>query len=210
MDKFILHSVRECPFSISVRVVLEIKQCAYDVVEERPGDWTDFLCNNLAFPQVPALIHGDKVISESNPINEYLDGVVALPSLIPDQPQDEDAMRVWWRWCEGLLKPALDQYYYLEDTSFHLAGKVKVEKLFNVLESELRKYTNLVNQDLSLADIAVIPFIRKAMLQPYDPVDMGRYPRLKKWADQVLEAAYFNEQVMRKYPLAKGRMVKRF
>ena len=210
MDKFILHSSHECPYSIRTRIVLELKKIPYELIEERRGDWSDFLRNNLENPTVPVLLHEDKIIREANIINEYLEQIVAQPALVPANYEDKEVMRLWWRWCDGLFKPAIDQFRYLDDNEFHLAGKVKLERLFNVLEQELIKYQNLVNATLSLADIAVIPFVRQALLVQKDPLDITRYPRLQAWSNQILEADFFKQNVMRHHPFIKPKPTKRF
>ena len=44
---------------------------------------------------VPTLIHGDRVLNESNVIIQYLDEVFPEPTLTPSDPYDRAQMRIW-------------------------------------------------------------------------------------------------------------------
>src|SRR3546814_15996599 len=46
---------------------------------------------------VPTLVHGDRVVIESNVILEYIEDPFPEPSLSPSDPADLEAMRLWLR-----------------------------------------------------------------------------------------------------------------
>src|SRR3546814_9762074 len=46
---------------------------------------------------VPTLVHGDRVVIESNVILEYIEDTFPEPSLSPSDPADLEAMRLWLR-----------------------------------------------------------------------------------------------------------------
>lgn len=57
--------------------------------------------------QVPALVHDDKVITESTVINEYLDSVFEGPRLRPADPYWRARMRIWTKFVDEYFCPAL-------------------------------------------------------------------------------------------------------
>lgn len=56
---------------------------------------------------VPALVHDGHVITESSVINEYLDEVFPDPPLAPARPADRADMRIWVKFEEDVLHPAV-------------------------------------------------------------------------------------------------------
>ncbi len=57
--------------------------------------------------QVPALVHDDKVITESTVINEYLDETFDGPPLRPAHPYWRARMRIWTKFVDEYFCPAL-------------------------------------------------------------------------------------------------------
>src|SRR5690606_24589779 len=60
---------------------------------------------------VPTLVHGDKVVYESNVINEYLERVRPEPSLVPSDPYEQAQMRMWMAFELEWAKPFRDAIY---------------------------------------------------------------------------------------------------
>ena len=60
---------------------------------------------------VPTLLHGDKVLYESNVINEYLDAAFPEPCLVPRDPWGQAQMRMWFAFESDWGKPFRDAIY---------------------------------------------------------------------------------------------------
>jgi glutathione S-transferase len=60
---------------------------------------------------VPTLTHGDRVIYESNVINEYLDATFPDPPLVPDDAYGKAQMRMWFAFENDWAKPFRDIVY---------------------------------------------------------------------------------------------------
>ena len=60
---------------------------------------------------VPTLIHGDRVLYDSNVINEYLDAMYPEPSLVPEDPFARAQMRMWFAFETDYAKPFRDATY---------------------------------------------------------------------------------------------------
>jgi len=56
---------------------------------------------------IPALVHGDIVLTESTPMMEYIDEAFDGPSLVPVNPADRWRMRQWMRFVDGYMGPSL-------------------------------------------------------------------------------------------------------
>ena len=57
--------------------------------------------------QVPVLVHDGRVLVESSVINEYLDDVFPEPPLRPANPAARAQMRVFSKWIDEILMPAV-------------------------------------------------------------------------------------------------------
>jgi glutathione S-transferase len=60
---------------------------------------------------VPTLVHGDKVLYESNVINEYIDAVFPDPPLAPKDPWGQAQIRMWFAFENDFAKPFRDAVY---------------------------------------------------------------------------------------------------
>lgn len=57
--------------------------------------------------QVPALVHEGRVLTESTVINEYIDQVFDGPPLRPVDPWLLGQMRIWTKYVDEIVRPAL-------------------------------------------------------------------------------------------------------
>ena len=100
------------------------------------------------------------------------------------------------------FKKYLDLYKYAdrypENTAeyYRQQGEVFLEKL----ECELYKTKFILKEDITLVDMAVLPFIRQFAFVDKDWFDKSQYNKLKKWLEMLLETSLFND-VMKKHPV---------
>jgi len=57
--------------------------------------------------QVPTLLHGGRVLTESTVIAEYVDAVFEGPALRPADEWDRAQMRIWTKYVDEVFRPAL-------------------------------------------------------------------------------------------------------
>jgi glutathione S-transferase len=60
---------------------------------------------------VPTLVHDQRVVYESNTINEYIDAVFPSPRLVPRDPWGQAQMRMWFAFEGDFAKPFRDVAY---------------------------------------------------------------------------------------------------
>ncbi len=211
--KFILHNYNRCPFCIRTRILLYLKKIPYEIVEEPLRVWTPWMkewsSSNNERPRVPVLrILGDdgieKIMPESNDINLFLDTSFGEAQFTPekDSPAYHEMLR-WFAWCAKELKPVLDLYKYGENKVFdiekHPAHTELLKNLVLVLEDALANKKYLIEERLTLADIAIIPFMRQIMKTREGEFDFTPYPHVLAWTNSIIETDWFKNVVMEKY-----------
>lgn len=103
-----LYAVPVSNFCATVRLVLRLKEVAYD--EKPPPDGYGSAAYKAVVPTgtVPGLVDGDVVLSESSVIVEYLDARYPVPSLRPVRAPAERARLRWLaRLHDGRIEPPL-------------------------------------------------------------------------------------------------------
>ncbi len=103
--------------------------------------------------------------------------------------------------CDGEFKLALDQYKYAD--RHPLAAEVYREQgmaFLNDLDQRLNEHRYLLANQITIADIAIMPFIRQFANVDREWFDRSGVDRLVAWLDTLLDSALF-EQAMQKHPL---------
>ena len=99
------------------------------------------------------------------------------------------------------FKHNLDRYKYPErypdeeDKDYRAEGEVFLQKL----EQYLSQHRYLLSEQISIADIAIMPFVRQFAHADKNWFDQAAYPYLQQWLSSFLESELFLN-VMKKYP----------
>ena len=210
--KLILHSYRRCPFCIRTRILLCLKKIPYEIVEEPLREWTPWMLEwskkNDERPRVPVLrdINDDgteETMPESNEMNLFIDAMSVTPEFTPELNTDSyKEMITWFDWCARELKPMIDLYKYGVNLKFdaetHVVHTAELQKRIQELEDELGSKKFLIENRLTLADIAIIPFIRQIMRTREGEFDFAPYSKVLLWTNSIVETDWFKEIVMKK------------
>jgi len=215
----ILYSYRRCPYAMRARMAIAYSGIQ---VEQREIVFWDKPAHMLEVSPkgtVPVLILPDgSVIDESRDIMLWaLNNAKASEEYKRDQawlchdlPQAQEEIAQWVTLCDEEFKPHLDHYKYADrfpeksKESYREQGcpfLQAIEKSLAVnLDTEGDESLALVGQKVSMADIAVFPFIRQFVNVDKAWFLDADYPYLKRWLDQNLESAYF-KTVMKNRPV---------
>ena len=194
----ILYTFRRCPYAIRARMALayakiSVEQREVDLKNKPPG-----LILASAKATVPVLIlENGHVLEESMDIMKW-----ALEQSDPDG------------WLQADLKITCDELIHLNDTSFKpildnykypqksekqdpVYYREKAKHYFGQLNSLLMQHRYLLADHITLADVAIFPFIRQFYLVDPRWFEESDYKFLQAWLDFFLNSTLFI-QVMEK------------
>lgn len=196
----LLYSFRRCPYAIRARLAIHYAQCRVVLREVLLRSKPPELVRASAKGTVPVLLLPDRrVIDESLDIMRW-----ALDQHDPDHwlRQDPAQTEALIATNDGPFKQALDRYKYADRFPQRAPADYRAdcEVFLCALEHRLARRAFLVSDTLSLADAAILPFIRQfAGVDPHW-FAQAPYPQLRRWLNEFLGAPLFT-QVMDKYPV---------
>ena len=176
----ILFDAARCPFCARVRIVLAEKGVPYETVEIDLSDRPAWLYEKNPRGKVPVLEDDELVLPESAVIMEYLEERYPEPALLPADPADRAAARLWLWDFDRLLG---DDYYAArrgED-----GGPERLATRLGKLDLWLDGRPFLAGSACSLADLGYVPWILRG--RQLLGVDLGPYPALSRWLDELAE-----------------------
>lgn len=199
----ILYSFRRCPYAMRARLgcalflpqqSLELREV---VLKNKPQQLLDI--SPKATVPVLQLIDGT-VIDESRDILTW-----ALDQATNESKAQYSPIHLQLEIDElidendGSFKWALDHYKYADrfdetEEYYRELGEVFLTKL----EQLLANNRHLFSAELSLADIAIFPFVRQFAHVDKKWFEQSAYPKLNLWLDALLESELFNS-IMEKY-----------
>jgi glutathione S-transferase len=115
---------------------------------------------------------------------------------------DEKSAQAWIEKNDGPFKNLLDQYKYpnrFPNLSQEDVLNSAIELMLKPMESALQSSRYLMSNKLSLADVAIFPFIRQFAAVNPQRFESLPFPSVKAWLHQHLESDLFNS-VMDKHP----------
>lgn len=204
----ILYSFRRCPYAMRARMAL--KQCNIVVelreilLRDKPQD----MLNHSPKGTVPVLIlPAGEVIDESWDIVKWAfrkSSLVGLQAGTTDQMIDQAERLVVE--SDSMFKPWLDKYKYSDKYPEH-DGKYyrdRCEEFVAELNDQLQRHDYLLNDQLTIADIAISPFIRQFANVDKNWFCTTRYSHLQKWLDGILTSELFTSTMQKHEPWQSG------
>ena len=197
MHKPKLFTYRRCPYAIRSRLALYQASIDYESIEislkNKPGDFLALSPKGT----VPVLVQSDgKIIEESLEIMLWALNINDREHWVL---KDNDL-------CQKLIfendfhfKKNLDKYKYADRFPEHPKEyyRSQCEIFLNALEEKLQFKLYLIEDRISIADIAIFPFIRQFRLVDENWFLNSKYDALKKWLNGLINSCMFKE-VMKK------------
>jgi glutathione S-transferase len=198
----LLYSFRRCPYAIRARMALFNSDIQIDIHEVSLKNKPRAMLELSSKGTVPMLVVDDQVIDESldimlwalninDPDGWYADYSEAEKSYAMQLiTQNDEEFKGWLdKYKYADCHPEFSQDYYRE----------KCEVFLQVLETALEKSAYLMGETISLADIAIFPFIRQFAMVDKNWFDSCPFPKTRSWLNSLLDLPLFTH-VMAKTP----------
>ncbi len=203
----ILYSFRRCPYAIRARMALRVAEIAIEhreiSLKNKPPEMID------ASPKgtVPVLLLPDGTV-----LDESLEIIFwALSQNDPHHWLDTDPLTLekalhLIKINDSDFKYHLDRYKYSVRYPQYTRNEYRHhgECFLKQLECLLQNRTYLLGNQPSLADIAVLPFIRQFALVDMAWFEQAGYGKLVIWLNTLLDSVWFTDVMQKQTPWTSG------
>ena len=135
--------------------------------------------------QVPTLVDGDIVITDSTAALIYLAKKCNATNWLPEDPAGAAAVQRWLSAASGELYRSVVQAragrQFRREVDFERADS-EATRLFNWMQSELEEKTWLAADHATIADVAMYSYLRVA---DEGELDLSAYPAITRWLADV-------------------------
>lgn len=195
----ILYSYRRCPYAMRARMALSYAGIPVEIREISLKDKPAHMLQVSPKGTVPVLVlSGGQVIDQSLEIMQWALQQRDTDGWLSVDPQ-HTALLITEN--DGSFKQNLDRYKYAIRFPEHSAENYRQQgELFLAkLELHLQQNPFLLGNAISLADIAIFPFIRQFAAVDNRWFESTDYIKLRSWLQHLVESELFT-RVMVKYP----------
>ncbi|MDP1923735.1 MAG: glutathione S-transferase [Thiobacillus sp.] len=200
----VFYSFRRCPYAIRARLALTLAGIALEVREVTLRDKPAAMLTLSPKGTVPVLQLPDgRVLEQSLDIMHWALGQADAGIWRMDDATGQSLIAL----NDGAFKGLLDDYKYADPQSTHPAGHYRdeaVDLFVAPLNRRLSLSPYLLGETATLADLAIVPFIRQ-----FAGVDPGwflaaPFPALRRWLDAWTHSALFVSVMPRLDPWQPG------
>lgn len=196
----ILYSFRRCPYAIRARLALLYASIAVELREVLLKDKPQSMLDLSPKGTVPVLVLPDgNIIDESIEIMHWAIAQNDSDNWYQPKPTLRTEIDLLISQNDNDFKPWLDKYKYADrhpELSMAFYRK-KAEEFLLLLESLLTKNRYLLAEHVTLADMAIFPFIRQFAFVDKNWFDQSDYHKLKGWLEQHLSSAIFEAAMIK-------------
>ena len=183
----ILYSFRRCPYAMRARMAIHISNQKCEIREVLLRDKPPSMLEYSSKGTVPVLVlQSGEVIDESLDVIDW-----ALNLNDPNnwlRSKENEKTKKLIEINDGEFKHHLDRYKYSkrydnEDPEFH---KKKCLKFIESVNNELSNSKYIFDDNISYADIVLLPFMRQFRIADMEWFDSLPYDNLKEWLSSFL------------------------
>ncbi|WP_299865952.1 glutathione S-transferase [uncultured Hoeflea sp.] len=194
MARPVLYSFRRCPYAIRARLALAVAGIEVELREVVLRDKPCAFLDVSPSATVPCLVCEDGVIDESLDVMIWALGINDPEGWLEMPGEGHD----WIARNDGLFKQALDRVKYAarypdDDPA---AQRELAASFLGALDDKIGDW---MFGRPTLADFAILPFVRQFAFIDKACFDAQPWPRLQAWLDRFLTSDEF-DAVMAKYP----------
>ncbi|MET3116791.1 glutathione S-transferase [Undibacterium sp. GrIS 1.8] len=195
--KPLLYSFRRCPYAMRARLAIKLSGVDVDIQEVSLRNKPQAMLDHSPKGTVPVLVLTDgRVIDQSLDImcwamaqHQQHDTTLWL---MPDGTLPSEVLNLISQ-NDSRFKYDLDRYKYAERFPEYSATtyRERAEVFLLILDSRLQQHQYLSSEQLSMADLAILPFVRQCALVDADWFYSSRYQHLIAWLDRFLQSDLF-------------------
>ena len=185
----IFYSFRRCPYAMRARLSLVISKTRVEIREvylkEKPKEFFFFFVSAT----VPCMVTQEKIIDESLDIMLWVlkkndpQNWLKMPKIGFDLIKEND----------GPFKHYLDQTkYYSRYPEINPEESRKKASIFLIKLENMMDNNYLFGNDPSLADMAILPFVRQFANTDFEWFEKQNWPNVKKWLNKFISSEIFN------------------
>ncbi|WP_285426027.1 glutathione S-transferase [Pseudomonas sp. efr-133-TYG-103a] len=189
-----LYSFRRCPYAMRARMAVGYAGCEVELVEVSLKAKPAQMLERSPKGTVPVLVLHDRVLEQSLDIMHWaLAANDPSDWLLANDPGARQLIAELIDENDNSFKADLDRYKYavrypeFTQEEYRQRGEAFLRRLESLLAS--RDY--LVAAHLSLADVALAPFVRQFCFVDPDWFWQSPYPRLQAWLQRFLASELF-------------------
>jgi glutathione S-transferase len=171
-----------------IRLMLSLLGLGYEGIAvnglKKQHKSTEFLAMN-PFGQVPVLIDGDITLRDSNAILVYLARQYGDDHWLPNDPAELAQVTAWLATSANELAwgPSRLRVHYKFGRDINVEESEQITaNLLTILENRLTHHDWLAMEHITIADIAIYPYIA---LAPESKVDLSDYPAIIGWLRRI-------------------------
>ena len=198
----VLYSFRRCPYAIRARMALKYTNTFVELREVVLREIPEAMLACSPKATVPVLVLRDgRVLEESRDIIDWALSRYDPNDWLPEDPAQLALVNQLIDENDHSFKAYLDRYKYAERYPQHPAAyyRAQGESFLRQLDVRLDKTAWLAGERMTVADVAIFPFIRQFAHVDRDWFDRAPYRQLQPWLQGLLETDLF-AAVMQKYP----------
>lgn len=216
----ILYSFRRCPYAMRARLALAGAGCTVQlreiVLRQKPAH----LLHISPKGTVPVLLLSDQTVIEQSLDIMYWALQQADPDHLLPTGSERREMEQLIAVNDGAFKACLDRYKYppryaeehgtLSPQKFGQLHRDQGAEYLKQLEQRLAQQPFLLGQQLTMADLAIAPFVRQFAHTDIDWFQQQDWPQVWRWLQDFLQSTRF-AKIMHKYePWKEGDAITLF
>jgi len=151
--------------------------------------------------KMPVLRHGDFVLFESKAIATYLDRSFAGPQLIPSEPRLAGLTEQWISFVNTIVDPTLIRTHLVAYIKAMMAGEPPdrlamnsvlpdLRKQIGILDNAVAKSGYLVDDQLTLADLNLLPILDRVILAPEGAEALAATAHLNRYFEHAARPSF--------------------
>lgn len=206
-DVPIFYSFRRCPYAIRARLAIKISNTPVELREVKLSDKPAQMLASSKKGTVPVLhLPDNSVIDESLDIMRWALSQNDPNNWLSGSTQEISETAHLIDINDNSFKQQLDHYKYFDRYPEHSMEyyREQAEDFLKILENNLTHTKYLIKDTVSLADVAIFPFIRQFAYVDKDWFDQSEYKKLSNWLNSLLNSKLFDEVMMKFLPWTEG------